>query len=324
MGYLNTNAQCERTMCVHATVLSPRKGSPMKSMKSMKSIVISILAITCLLSGIQVASAIATTDVIKVCADKTTGLMRYTTKTCKKSETAFTLNKQGLQGATGPMGVQGPIGLTGPVGATGPAGPAGSSSITQLAVCDGTDANSTADEICKEGMTGPGGGTIFFVDYQDVYTGFNYLEAAAIDWGNGIAVGAGENTGTSTLEPRLKWCSDTSTSLGLAVASKRAIGSGASNTATADTTCTSGAVQAASDYVSAIGSKGDWFLPSAGEMQLMATNLLALGVGDLRLDEYSTSSELDATGNLTWWGFYNYGDDNPKTDIRYVRPIRSF
>ena len=56
----------------------------------------------------------------------------------------------------------------------------------------------------------------------------------------------------------------------------------------------------------------------------MATNLMALGAVGIRLDEYYTSTELSSTGALTWWGFYNYGDDNPKTDIRYVRPIRSF
>ena len=83
----------------------------------------------------------------------------------------------GLTGATGvagPSGPQGPGG-SGPAGATGPAGAAGSSglAITQLSIC-----GSSGTSLCKVGVQGPGGGTIFFVDYNDIYPTFNYLEAA--------------------------------------------------------------------------------------------------------------------------------------------------
>jgi hypothetical protein len=56
-----------------------------------------------------------------------------------------------------------------------------------LSVCDGTDAGTTADELCKIGMTGPGGGPVFFIDYFDQYASFcasgdcNYLEASTAD-----------------------------------------------------------------------------------------------------------------------------------------------
>ena len=53
---------------------------------------------------------------------------------------------------------------------------ASGSSFSYSMTCgvSGTDA-------CKIGAVGPGGGWIFFVDYNDEYTGFDYLEAAPDD-----------------------------------------------------------------------------------------------------------------------------------------------
>jgi hypothetical protein len=189
-------------------------------------------------------------------------------------------------------------------------------------VCDGSDAGTVADELCKIGMTGPGGGLIFFVDYNDQYAGFNYLEAAPVGWGNGITVISGETTGSSTVDPRLKWCSDTSTGLGLTAWDKSAVGVGSTNTSTADTTCTTGAIQAASDYAG--GAKTDWFLGSIGEMMLMYTNLRQAGVGGFSTDYYWSSSEYaDATA---WAQGFLYGSQASygKNFAAYVRPVRAF
>jgi hypothetical protein len=194
--------------------------------------------------------------------------------------------------------------------------------ITQQSVCDGSDNDSIANELCKIGMTGPGGGIIFFVDYHDQYKGLDYLEAAPVSWGNGITVNSGETTGSPTVDPKMKWCSNTSSSLGLVAWADSAVGAGVTNTATADTTCTSGAIQAASDYAG--GSKTDWFLPSVGEAMLMYVNLRQAGVGSFSLDKYWSSSELGA--NNAWFqGFYS-GDQNTnnKPTPYYVRPVRSF
>ena len=179
---------------------------------------------------------------------------------------------------------------------------------------------------CKVGMTGPGGGIIFFVDYNDQYTGLNYLEAAPIGWGNAITVNqgglTGETTGSATVDPRMKWCSDTSTDLGLSAWDKSAVGVGSTNTATADTTCAGGAIQAASDYAG--GAKTDWFLGSIGEMMLMYTNLRQAGVGGFSTDAYWSSSEAD--DGVAWCQVFASGGqvDANKGTALYVRPVRAF
>jgi hypothetical protein len=198
--------------------------------------------------------------------------------------------------------------------------------ITQQSVCDGSDADSIADELCKVGMTGPGGGIIFFVDYHDQYGGLDYLEAAPVGWGNAITVNrgglTGETTGSSTVDPKMKWCSNTSSLLGLDAWANSAVGAGVTNTSTADITCAGGAIQAASDYAG--GSKTDWFLPSVGEAMLMYFNLRQSGVGGFASDKYWSSAELGAI-NAWFQGFYS-GDQNTnnKSTPYYVRPVRAF
>ena len=120
----------------------------------------------------------------------------------------------------------------------------------------------------------------------------------------------------------MKWCSNTSSFLGLYAWSNSAVGAGANNTSTANTTCAGGAIQAASDYVG--GSKSDWFLPSVGEAMLMYNNLRQAGVGGFGPVGYWCSTEADT---LYAWDLYflsgdqlNYG----KTALGYVRPVRAF
>ena len=187
--------------------------------------------------------------------------------------------------------------------------------ITQLSVCDGTDAGTVANELCKIGMTGPGGGLIFFVDYNDQYASFcatgdcNYLEASPANATSGA------------------WCSDTSTGLGLTGWDKSAVGAGRTNTTTADTTCTTGAVQTAVDYTAPSFNgvaKDDWWLGSIGEMMLMYTNLRQAGVGGFSPDYYWSSSEV--VDFLAWFQNFGYGDQNfnGKSFTYSVRPVRAF
>jgi hypothetical protein len=280
---------------------------------------------------------------VTVCADKKTNVLRYAKNgKCAKTETKVVLNQTGVAGAkgdTGATGAKGDTGATGAKGDTGAAGAKGDTGDTGAAGTNGTNGtNATVaitqlsicgvggTSLCKIGMTGPGGGLIFFVDYNDQYAGLNYLEAAPVGWGNGITVNegglTGETTGSSTLDPLMKWCSNTSSLLGLNAWSNSAVGAGASNTSTADTTCTGGAIQAASDYAG--GSKSDWFLPSIGEAMLMYTNLRQQGVGGFASDFYWSSSEVDA--NFAWSQFFYYGYqfDSGKTFPYYVRPVRAF
>jgi len=237
------------------------------------------------------------------------------TSTCPKGSKKLVLGAQGpagaigLTGATGvagPSGPQGPGG-SGPAGPQGPAGAAGSSgiAITQLSIC-----GASGTSLCKVGVQGPGGGTIFFVDYNDIYPTFNYLEAAPVSC-----------EGSST------WSSSTSFSVaGASGWAARAVGRGQTNTTAimAAVTATDIPDAPAAAYADGLtcGSKTDWFLGSLGEMKLMYDNLQ--GVGGFLLDSYWSSTE-GATGIAWFQDFYQgYQSTAGKATPTFVRPVRAF
>ena len=212
----------------------------------------------------------------------------------------------------GPKGDQGPSGGSGPAGPTGANGTNATIAITELFVCDGPDAGTGANEKCKIGMRGPGGGIIFFVDYNDIYEGFNYLEAAPegaseiMDWSN-------------------EWNLSIPGASGLA---SRAVGHGQANTTaiiSATPAPTSGAAKFADDYSSPSFNgvvKSDWFLGSIGEMRLMYDNLrFAEGFEG---QDYWSSSEFDS--DYAWFQIFANGAYTLilKSDGLYVRPVRAF
>ena len=217
----------------------------------------------------------------------------------------------GATGATGLTGAQGPGGASGgsgPAGATGPAGAAGSSglAITQLSIC-----GSSGISLCKVGVQGPGGGTIFFVDYNDQYADFNYLEAAP----------------TSCEKASSAWSSSISVSVtGASGWAARAVGRGQTNTtaiiaAVTATTITDAPAATFADGLSC-GSKTDWFLGSLGEMKLMYDNLQGVG-GFVELNYWSSS---EGNAGDAWSQHFAYGSQNgnPKDSTGYVRPVRAF
>lgn len=214
----------------------------------------------------------------------------------------------------GPKGDQGLTGLTGaqgPAGASGANGTNATIAITELFLCDGSDAGTVADEKCKIGMTGPGGGLIFFVDYSDQYAGFNYLEAAPSSC-----------EGTSKA-----WSSNTTQSLTAVNGwSARAVGAGQTNT-TAMLISSSpyvGDTSGAAKFADALicNSKTDWFLGSLGEMKLMYDNLQ--GLGGFVESYYWSSSEYMA--GSAWGQEFSNGSQDPsdKDSTVYVRPVRVF
>ncbi len=101
------------------------------------------------------------------------------------------------------------------------------------------------------------------------------------------------------------------------------IGSGMSNTTTADSTCTSGAIQVAAEY--SYNSKTDWHLPSKDELaQLYIFKTAGLGGGGGAAVYYWSSSEANA--GAAWYqiflnGYQGYGLKNESV---YVRPVRAF
>jgi hypothetical protein len=231
----------------------------------------------------------------------------------------------GPQGETGPAGATGPAGPqgeSGPAGATGPAGPQGESgpagadatvAITQQSIC-----GAGGTSLCKVGMTGPGGGHVFFVDYNDQYPGFDYLEAAPVE-----------------CESSTSWSSDTLAVLAARGWAAQAVGQGQANTTAilavfgSDTTSDNAAKYA--DALASgvpggcVTSKDDWFLGSLGEMMLMYTNLRQAGVGGFSAEAYWSSSEYGDSN--AWYQGFNSGrqSDDAKDDYSfYVRPVRAF
>ena len=208
----------------------------------------------------------------------------------------------GATGAQGPGGASGGSGPAGPAGATGATGPS-ALKITEQSIC-----GAGGTSLCKIGAIGPGGGLIFFVDYNDQYAGFNYLEAAP-----------------SSCEATKAWSSSPTSVPAVAGWAARAVGAGSTNTTalktafTGDNSTNNAAYYAAS---CAAGLKNDWFLGSLGEMKLMYDNLQ--GLGGFVESYYWSSTEYD-TNNA--WGQYFYGgyqSDVGKDTTYYVRPVRAF
>lgn len=201
----------------------------------------------------------------------------------------------GPQGPQGPKGLTGAQGIQGPKGATGPKGPIGLSWVESFSY--------------KVGDVGPGGGYIFFVDYEDKYDNFDYLEAAPIDAAKEVV-----------------WCDNTLDSISSVKGwAAKAVGFGNKNSSNILKSCVSGAANVADEYVSSNGTS-DWFLPSLGEMKLMYDNLLSTGVGRFSDSLYWTSTE-DEDAQYAWSQNFNDGSQGNyvnKNEELPVRPVRSF
>jgi hypothetical protein len=94
-----------------------------------------------------------------------------------------------------------------------------------------------------------------------------------------------------------------------------------SNTTTADSTCTSGAIQVAADYAN--NSKTDWHLPSKDELAQL--RIQRTTVGGFLTDRYWSSTEYFA--DRPWYqNFYdgNQWNSSKKDVTYYVRPVRAF
>jgi hypothetical protein len=227
----------------------------------------------------------------------------------------------GPKGDQGPMGLPGINGSNGANGATGPQGATGLTGATGVAAPVATTSNCIGIKCTyKIGDTGPGGGTIFFVDYNDQYVGFNYLEAAPISCQGAVSWSQFQlsvNGAGGFSDP------DVNLLQGL---KGRAAGAGRTNTAAIkDRFSTDTSANNAAYFATQCGgSKNDWFLGSLGEMKLMYDNLQ--GVWEFWTFRF-------------WWSSSDYDDDTAwgkdfKTGEQYayaktyeeghVRPVRSF
>jgi hypothetical protein len=178
--------------------------------------------------------------------------------------------------------------------------------------------------------------------------GDSYYEAAPTGWGNGIAVNpsitidgnvfVAEITGTSTTDPRLRWCDNTTSTVGV---TGTAIGTGKANTVAivsgAAVNCTLGAGFTADGYTSTGATPySDWFLPSKDELNQLCRYARdeaqstdgCSGSGPLRAGfvagYFGSSSEFGAS-QLWIQTFAGTGTGGgAKGTISYIRPVRSF
>lgn len=242
----------------------------------------------------------------------------------------------------GPAGAQGPIGLTGATGPQGPggSGPAGATGasgvkITELSIC-----GISGTSLCKIGSTGPGGGIIFFVDYNDQYAGFNYLEAAPTDgvFDASVATGVWATTIAACGPLSNASCQANSiyTQTGVALATNKGLhrglfgGQAATNAIIAKhsgVTPNLFAAGVADSYTAPSFNgvtKSDYYLPTKDEIELMQKNLNNVGVGGFVAGAYWSSSE--GTANDAWLQYFADGYQNyvNKNATFYVRPVRAF
>jgi hypothetical protein len=298
-----------------------------------------------------VIAASSTSSKIVACANKTTGAMRYSKSAkCSKTETKVSWNLAGTNGTNGTAGAKGETGTAGTNGTNGTAGAKGETgtagtngtnatlAITQQSVCDGTDEDTVANEVCKMGMTGPGGGLIFFVDYNNEYATYDYLEAAPTDGvfaSSATGAWATATTNCGAAAPQATSCQSatiyTETGVGLATIKglHRGLFGGKAATAAIVARHDAGPVAknlyaagVADDYVA--NGITDWWLPSKDELQKMQENLNNKGVGGFAAAFYWSSSEANAY--YAWEQNFNYGSQNysTKDSAHYVRPVRAF
>jgi hypothetical protein len=250
----------------------------------------------------------------------------------------------GSVGATGPAGAIGPagsIGATGPAGAIGPIGPAGTNgvngtAITPQSVCDGPDAGTVADEICKVGMTGPGGGLIFFVDDDDLYPTYDYLEAAPESSNtNGPFATSVALCGQTSSDNCTSWSLFPGENSARYAVDSSYQGLFRGKVATeyivnkfSSVPQSNYAAGTAEAYLSPSFNgtrKDDWWLPSPAELQKMKENLQDAGRKYFTWTYLWSSSE---SSNTSAWGLDMRGDGKPvplsKGSTYPAWPVRGF
>ena len=212
----------------------------------------------------------------------------------------------------------------------------------------------TGSSPCIVGATGPAGGTIVFVDYDQEYASFDYLEAAPTTLGPAYAP-----TGGRMIYPNVSVCYSAAGATGVDCAptptptstlyssdyaaqerASTAVGMGQSNTdlmyslfgpsgANVDgTTYWAGIVTSYTTTGPSSATYQDWFIPSLGESRIMAKALSQLGRHDASSSTaYVTSSEASTSSVWTFApGTVSIPatTSRPSTTLFNVRPMRMF
>ena len=201
-------------------------------------------------------------------------------------------------------------------GTTGQTHSTGAVTYPVFTATDADDANSAAVKMTrayKVGDTGPGGGIIFFVDYQDEHVGFSFLEVAPI-----------------AAQVNRTWAPSTPVDYRAAAVSgadSRALGAGYQNTIDIVAQGHADAATSAAKYCDSLsfGGQTDWYFPSFGELLLIARVLYSdLNVGDF--DDLALWSSTEYQSNGSWlYNFYlQQASIATKGNSLAVRPVRRF
>ena len=161
------------------------------------------------------------------------------------------------------------------------------------------------------GDTGPGGGTIFYVDLTRV-EGSQYFEAACAGWSDGTC------GGSDLTDPTAQWgCSGTSI-----IGYGTGITAGEQNTTDIVNACATAGIAAKVANDLWLGGQSDWFLPSKDELNQMYIRRTA--IGGFSADYYWSSSEYGE--GIAWYQYFADGSENANNTsvTAYVRPVRAF
>jgi len=183
-------------------------------------------------------------------------------------------------------------------GADGQDGPAGQDGA------DGTNGGGTEFDY-KVGDLGPAGGYIFYVDTEDRFEGFTYLEAAPSD-----------------LATTYIWSDVTDSFVG----TERGLGKGEANTLAIIAQSPEADTAAKACANLAVGDFDDYFLPSTSELNKMYRNLRMEDLGGFADNLYWSSSEVEDYSGNAWYQDFGGGNQNfPNKDFTfYVRCARAF
>ncbi len=151
---------------------------------------------------------------------------------------------------------------------------------------------------CQIGDTGPGGGTVFWVDSNDTAPGIDYLEVGPTDLS-------------------AAWCSDASTSLSGADDNDRGIVNMQAHLAN----CASGIGASARAYNG--GGKTDWYAPSPAELVSIRDNLVVPGLASFGSAPLWTSRQQNATTAYAYATTTGAQSFPLKSQVLSFRPIRA-
>ena len=171
---------------------------------------------------------------------------------------------------------------------------------------DGTNGGGTEFDY-KVGDLGPAGGYIFYVDTEDRFEDFTYLEAAPSD-----------------LATTYIWSDVTDSFVG----TERGLGKGKANTLAIIAQSPEADTAAKACAALAVGDFDDYFLPSMSELNKMYQNLRMEDLGGFANMYYWSSSEDEDTSRAAWYQHFGTGHQsnfsNKANPPVYVRCVRAF